>query len=202
VLSATYRQACGDDPAAAAVDADDALLWRWPRRRLEAEAIRDGMLAVSGKLDLTMGGPGFDVFKPNDNYVRVYEPKEQFGPAEWRRMVYQHKPRLQADGVFGAFDCPDAGQAVPRRSASTTPLQALNLLNGGFVVQQADFFAERVKREAGSDATAQVRRAFLLCYARQPREVELVSSLRLVEEHGLVALCRALYNANEFVYVY
>lgn len=149
VLSATYRQGRESNATAAAVDADDALLWRWPPRRLEAEAIRDAMLAVSEKLDLKMGGPGFDVFKPNDNYVRVYEPKDQFGPAEWRRMIYQHKPRLQADGVFGAFDCPDGGQPAPRRSASTTPLQALNLLNGAFVLQQAEFFAERVRREAG-----------------------------------------------------
>ena len=94
-------------------DAGTTLLWRYPPRRLEAEAIRDAVLAVSGKLDLTMGGPGFEVFKPNENYVRVYEPKETWGQAEWRRMVYALKIRSQQDATFGAFDCPDGGADRP-----------------------------------------------------------------------------------------
>ena len=201
VTSATYRQASAARPQAMAVDAASSLLWRYPPRRLEAEAIRDAMLAVSGALDLTPGGPGFDVFKPNDNYVRVYDPKEQFGPVEFRRMVYQFKPRLQHDGTFGAFDCPDAGQAAPARASSTTPLQALNLMNGPFVLQQAGNFAARVKREAGDEPAAQVGRAFALAYGRAPSEQERIEGTRLVRDHGLPALCRALFNANEFVYV-
>jgi hypothetical protein len=201
VLSSTYRQSSATHPSAASIDADARLLWRYPPRRLEAEAIRDAVLAVSGKLDLTPGGPGFDTFKPNDNYVRVYEPKEQFGPAEWRRMVYQFKPRLQPDGTFGAFDCPDAGQAAARRNVSTTPLQALNLMNGPFVVQQAEFFAERVKREAQDAPVGQVNRAFCLAFGRLPDDLEKSGALTLVQRHGLPALCRALFNANEFVYL-
>ena len=84
---------------------------------------------MSGKLDLRMGGPGFSFFEPNDNYVRVYTPKKEFGPADWRRMVYGTVVRQRPDGVFGAFDCPDGGQIAPKRTRSTTPLQALNLLN-------------------------------------------------------------------------
>jgi hypothetical protein len=201
VLSQTYRQSSASNASGVATDADDRLLWRYLPRRLEAEAIRDSILAVSGKLDLTMLGPGFDTFKPNDNYVRVYEPKTEFGPAEWRRMVYQFKPRLQPEGTFGAFDCPDAGQAAARRNTSTTPLQALNLMNGPFVLQQAEFFAERVRREAGGDAPAQVGRAFALAFGRAPDEVEKSASVELVRQYGLAALCRALFNANEFVYL-
>ena len=204
VTSATYRQASASRPTEMAADADSTLLWRYPPRRLEAEAIRDSILFVSGKLDLPArgaGGPGFNVFKPNDNYVRVYDPKDQFGPPEWRRMVYQFKPRSQQDGTFGAFDCPDAGQTMPRRTTSTTPLQALNLLNGPFVVQQAGFFAERVKAEAGNERARQAERAFLHAFGRLPTETERDAAVTLVREHGLAALCRAIFNANEFVYV-
>jgi hypothetical protein len=201
VTSAAYRQGSASRPDAMAVDAGSTLLWRYPPRRLEAEAIRDAILAVSGKLDSTAGGPGFDVFKPNDNYVRVYDPKDQFGPAEFRRMVYQFKPRLQHDGTFGAFDCPDAGQSTPARASSTTPLQALNLMNGPFVVQQAEFFAERLRKDAGEDPAAQVNRAFGLAFGRTPEEAERAAGVQLVRRHGLPALCRALFNANEFVYV-
>jgi hypothetical protein len=131
----------------------------------------------------------------------VYEPKEQFGPPEWRRMVYQFKPRSQQDGTFGAFDCPHAGQAAPKRTTSTTPLQALNLMNGPFVVQQAELFAERVRREAGEDVAAQVGRCFELAFGRTPTQAEREGAAQLVREYGLPALCRAMFNANEFVYV-
>ena len=202
VLSATYRQSGAARPHALVADADSTLLWRYPPRRLEAEAIRDAVLAVSGKLDFTSGGPGFDGFKPNDNYVRVYEPKDEFGPLEWRRMVYQSRPRSQLDGTFGPFDCPDAGQSAPKRNSSTTPLQALNLLNAPFMVQQSELFAERLKKEVGEDVNKQVERGFAHAFGRPPTESEREGAAKLVTEQGLPALCRALLNANEFVYVY
>jgi hypothetical protein len=202
VTSAAYRQSSESDAEARALDGDASLLWRFPPRRLEAEALHDAILAVSGKLDLTMGGPGFDLFKPNANYVRVYEPKEDFGPGEFRRMVYAQKPRLQADGVFAAFDCPDAGQTQPRRAVSTTPLQALNLLNSHFVLGQAETLAERLRREAGEDAGAQVGLSFQLAFGREATATEREVAVKLVGEHGLAAFCRAIYNANEFLYVY
>ena len=114
--------------------------------------------AVSGKLDLRMGGPGFSFFEPNDNYVRVYTPKKEFGPETFRRMVYGTVVRQRPDGVFGVFDCPDAGQIAPKRTRSTTPLQALNLLNSGFIMQQSEFFAERLKSES-TQIEAQASRA-------------------------------------------
>jgi hypothetical protein len=201
LLSSVYRQDSAPRPEAMRIDADSRFLWRFPPRRLEAEPIRDAILAVSGKLDMRMGGPGYHVFEPNDNYVRVYEPKAKFGPEEWRRMVYQFKPRMQQDATFGAFDCPDGAQPTPRRSNSTTPLQALNLFNSPFVVQQAEFLAERLKNEAGVEPAAQAGRAFELALNRRPHEDEIEASSRFITEHGLAAFCRALFNANEFIFM-
>jgi hypothetical protein len=200
VTTATYRQSSAGHDQGRGVDADARLLWRYPPRRLEAETIRDAILAVSGRLVLKMGGPGFDLFEPNNNYVKVYNSRSEFGLEECRRMVYQAKPRMQLDNTFGAFDCPDAGQTVPRRTSSTTPLQALNLLNSAFVVQQAQAFAGRVERE--SSGNSQAIRAFELAFQRKPDRDELRAAQRLVEEHGLAALCRALFNASEFIYVH
>ncbi len=145
MLSATYRQSSQPNARCAAVDAGNRLFWRFAPRRLEAEAIRDAVLWTSGALDLRMGGPGYEVFEPNTNYVKVYTPKKSFGPAEWRRMVYQNKPRMRQDATFGEFDCPDSSQTMARRNISTTALQALNLLNGPFMLQQAGLFASRLE---------------------------------------------------------
>lgn len=202
VLSATYRQASTPRSNALAADASARLLWRFPPRRLEAEPVRDTILAVSGVLDLRMGGRGFDLFEPNDNYVKVYTPKHSFGPGEWRRMVYLAKPRMRLDDTFGAFDCPDAGQAAPRRMASTTPLQALSFLNSPFMTQQAELFADRVRREAGAIVESEVERAFLLAFGRRPSALESASAVALAQKDGLKTLCRALLNANEFIYVF
>ncbi|MFO0810777.1 MAG: DUF1553 domain-containing protein [Gemmataceae bacterium] len=201
VTSAAYRRAGTMTPDGLARDAGNRLLWRFPARRLEAEAIRDSILAVAGTLDPTPGGPGFSPFEPNTNYVRVYTPKTAFGPAEFRRMVYATKVRMQPDPTFGAFDCPDAGQVAPKRGRSTTALQALNLLNSPFVTGQAAAFAERVRREAGDDAAAQVARVFRLAVQRDPAADEAERCAAAVREHGLATLCRALLNANEFLFL-
>lgn len=202
VLSATYRQGTRGNEAAQLVDAGDRLLWRFPPRRLEAEAVRDSILAVSGQLDLREGGPGFDLFEPNGNYVKVYTAKTKFAAGDFRRMIYQAKPRVELDPLFGAFDCPDAGQSAPRRTSSTTPLQALNLLNSEFVVEQAGAFAERLKREAVGGVDSQVTRAFELALGRPPGPEEAAAAAQLVQLHGLAVFCRALYNASEFITVY
>jgi hypothetical protein len=201
LTSATYRQASAFHAQAAAVDKDARLLWRYPPRRLDAEPLRDAYLFVSGKLDLTMYGPGFDLFEPNNNYVKVYNPKKDFGLAEFRRMIYQSKWRMQVDDVFGHFDCPDAGQIAPKRTTSTTALQALALLNSRFMLQQAKFFAERIEKEVGKDVDKQVTHGFRLAFQRDPSATESTAAGRLVREHGLTAFCRALFNANEFLFV-
>ena len=125
MLSATYRQSSRFDLAAAKVDVEGRLLWRDAPRRLEAEAIRDSILAVSGLLDPRVGGPSYDVFEPSNDFLHAYVPKQSFGPAQWRRMVYQLKPRMQQDATFGDFDCPDASQPTAQRNRSTTAQQAL-----------------------------------------------------------------------------
>ena len=201
VTSATYRQ-CSSSDAAGVTLHDNRLLWRFPSRRLEAEPLRDSILAVAGELDLRMGGPGWSPFEPNDNYVRVYAPKQEFGPDDFRRMIYATVVRQRPDGVFGAFDCPDGGQIAPKRTHSTTPLQALNLLNSGFMMQAAGLFAERLEREMGNSVNAQVQRGFALAFQREASAEEIKASTGLIREQGLKIFCRGLLNANEFVYVY
>jgi hypothetical protein len=204
MMSATYRQASRPasqnlDPAK--IDANNRLLWHFPARRLEAEAIRDNILALSGRLDLRMGGPGYYIWEKNTNYVTVFQPKTDLGADEFRRMVYQFKPRTQQDQTFGAFDCPDAALVLPRRNSSTTALQALNLLNSGFIIQQAECFAERLQREAGNEPTGQAAFGFRLAFSREPSATELTAATALIRTHGTPAFCRAVYNANELVYL-
>ncbi|MCL4691710.1 MAG: DUF1553 domain-containing protein, partial [Candidatus Hydrogenedentes bacterium] len=201
LLSNTYRQSAVPRSDALAVDADTRYLWRFPPRRLEAEPLRDSILAVSGALNSAMGGPGYDVFEPDDSYVHIYVPKEEFAPGDLRRMIYQWKPRVEQDITFGVFDCPDATQATPKRVSSTSPLQALSLLNSPFMNAQAEVFAGRLKNEAGETVEDQVRRAFLLAFGREPDAEEAAASAAFVRDHGLVLFCRALYSANEFLYL-
>jgi mono/diheme cytochrome c family protein len=201
VLSSAYRQSSRFDERAAAADAGNRLVWRASPRRLEAEAIRDAMLAAAGTLDRRMGGPGYWIWEPNTNYVVVFTPREDLGPEHERRMVYQYRPRSRLDPTFGAFDCPDGGLVAPRRETSTTALQALNLLNSRFVLAQASRFAERLAREAGPDPAAQVDRAFALAFGRAPEPDERAAAVALVRRHGASALARVLVNANEFVSV-
>jgi len=201
LLSETYRQSSAPNEAALAVDADARMLWRFPPRRLEMEPIRDSILHVTGELDLAMGGPGFDVFEPDDSYVHIYIPKTAFTRVEKRRMIYQWKPRVEQDVTFGIFDCPDASQAMPKRNVSTSPLQSLSLLNSPFMTEQTAAFARRVQAEAGDDIAAQVGRAFALVFTRAPDDEETSRAVELVKAHGLESLCRALLNASEFLYL-
>jgi hypothetical protein len=200
LLSATYRQSSRLDEQALAIDKQNRLLWRMTPRRLETESIRDAILVCSGQLDPTMGGPGYNIWEKNTNYVAVYAPRVEPGADVFRRMVYQFKPRSQQDPTFGAFDCPDAALVAPRRNVSTTALQALNLLNSPFVIRQAAFFAQRLLADAGPDPCRQADRAFELAFGRMPSPTERDAAAHLIRTHGAPALCRALYNANEYVF--
>ena len=200
VNSRTYRQASQPQPAALRVDADSRLLWRFPPRRLEAEAVRDCILSVSGKLNLKMGGRGFDFFNQRGG-LSDYHPKETFNEDGWRRMIYAHKIRMQAVDIFGAFDCPDAGQMKPRRTRSVTPVQSLSLLNSPFTNRQASFFAARVKNEAGDELRKQVDHAFRLATSRTPTADEQAAMHTLAQQHGLEQVCRVLFNTSEFLYL-
>ncbi len=200
VLSQTYRQSSASNRVAAEKDSDVRLLWRFPSRRLEAETIRDAMLAVSGQLNLQMYGRGFDLFNQRGG-LSGFTPVEKFTPENQRRMIYAHKVRREPETVFGAFDCPDAGQSTALRRASTTPIQALNLFNSRFTLEQSEAFAVRVKKDAGADAAAQIRRAYQLALNRDPNDDELRDAEPVVQAHGLATLCRAIFNSNEFLFL-
>jgi mono/diheme cytochrome c family protein len=201
LLSSTFQQDSAPRVNALGVDAASRLLWRFPPRRLEAEAIRDCILSASGVLDKRMGGPGFSGFEVELENVRHFFPKTSFGPEDWRRMVYMTKVRQERDAIFGAFDCPDLSQVMPKRSRSTTPLQALNLFNSHFMLQQAELLANRLEREGTDERNRQMNLAFRLCFGREPQGPELTGAISLAEEHGLVAICRALLNSNEFLFI-
>ncbi len=201
VTSAVWQQSSRPRDEPLKVDAGARLLWRFPPQRLEAEAIRDSILAVAGTLNERMGGPGWNAFKANDNYVRVYTPKEEFTGDDLRRMIYMYKVRMEHDATFGAFDCPDAGQPTASRTKSTTAIQALSLFNSSIVMQQAQAMASRLQKEAGEQPSAQVKTAFMLCFGRLPQPKELDASVSFIGSQGLPAFCRAMLNANEFLFV-
>jgi len=201
LLSRVWQQSSHPNSTAVKVDAGCRLLWRFPTRRLEAEAIRDSILQASGVLDLKMGGQGFSGFEVQMENVRHFFPKKNYGPTDWRRMIYMTKVRQEQESVFGAFDCPDASQGVPKRSRSTTPLQALNLLNSTFVMQQSDLLAKRLEKEAGKAPTAQAARAFRLCFNRSATDSETKDAAAFIKAEGLQQFARAMLNANEFVFI-
>jgi len=200
VLTSTYRQSTRFDPAAAARDADARLLWRYPPRRLEGEEIRDAMLASSGRLDLAMGGPGFNLFDQRGG-LSGFVPVESFEGEGLRRMIYAHQVRRERDPVFGAFDIPDGGQSAARRRESTTPFQALNLFNSRFTLDESEALAKRVLIDVGDDSFRQIRHAWLLVLNREPTPVEQEDAKRTIENYGLPTLCRVLFNSNEFLFI-
>ena len=202
VTSATYRQSTANNSKAAKKDTDNRLLWRMQPRRLEAEAVRDAMLSVSGQLNLQMGGPGYiDVAITPNNGTTYYEAKDVDGAAFFRRTIYRFAPRGGRSALLDTFDCPDPATTAPRRAITTTPLQALSLLNNSFVLRMSNKFAARISTEVKDDVGKQVDRAWQLSLARKPDATETALSVALVKNHGLPALCRGLFNANEFVLV-
>lgn len=200
VLSSTYRQSTEHNPQAVELDADMRLLWRFPSRRMEAESIRDCMLEASGRLDLKMGGRGFSLFKQRGG-LTGFTPIESFSGDGLRRMIYAHKVRRERDAVFGAFDCPDAGQSTARRIESTTPIQSLNLFNSRFTIEQSDAFAARAKAEVGDNVVQQIRRVYQIALNRDPETDEIADAEPVVRAHGLATLCRVLFNSNEFLFL-
>lgn len=201
LTSTTWRQASTPQRAALRIDSGNRLLWRFPPRRLAAEAIRDCMLAVSGELNHQVGGPSFSLHNVGSEYVRHYQPKVEFGPDESRRMIYAMKVRTEPDLVFTAFDCPDGSLTIAQRGLSTTPLQSLNLWNSKFILQQADAMAKRLTREAGDDRAATIDRAWRLVFQRAPTGDEVNEAIGLLQTEDLSALCRALLNSNEFLFI-
>ncbi|MFO1497325.1 MAG: PSD1 and planctomycete cytochrome C domain-containing protein [Verrucomicrobiota bacterium] len=204
VTSAAYQRSGRFDPAAAAKDPENAWLWRRQSRRLDAESYRDSVLAMAGRLDSTMGGPGVQQFKlgkPIQLTPTVdYTPFSWDSPGAGRRSIYRFVYRGLPDPFMDALDFPDAGQLAPTRSFSASALQALVLLNNDFVLHHSQRWAERLQRQCPS-CEDQVRAAFQLAYQREPTSAERADAAACAARDGLPALCRILLNSNEYLFV-
>ena len=196
LLSQTYLQSAAYREDAAKADKDARLLWRFPPRRLSAEELRDTMLAVAGQLKLApMGGPGFRLYKFTQNNVSTYFPLDRHGPETYRRAVYHQNARASVVDVLNDFDLPDIAFAAPKRANTTTPLQALTLLNHSFTLDMAAALADRVD---GPEGVASI---YSCVFQREPTPTESGAAYALIAKHGLLACCRALLNANELLYI-
>jgi hypothetical protein len=213
VSSNTYRMSKRDRPECSATDPEDRLLWRVPYRRLEAEAIRDSMLAVSGKLNPRRGGPGVFPDMPKEALEGNSDPDTVWKASPEReadrRTVYVFVKRSLLVPLVEVLDLCDTTRPTARRNTTTVAPQALTLYNGAFANRMAVSLAERLERDAGSDCGKQIERAYrlLLCRPALPAErMELESYLRKLEQDGSSSkmahqqMCRVLLNLNEFVY--
>jgi len=178
MLSATYRQASrANDPEGLAIDPENKFLWRQNVRRLEAEAIRDTILATTGQLNLTAGGRGFYPILPAQVIGSQSMPGRGWGKSSQaeqnRRSVYVYAKRSLQLPLLEMFDVASTEQSIAARSRTTVAPQALGLLNSDFISRQANCFAQRLQREAGNDPNHQIRRAYALALGRQPTADEL-----------------------------
>jgi len=204
VTSSVYMQSSGHDAEFAKADADNRLLWRMNRSRLDAESIRDAVLQISGKLDPTMGGPSVKQFiespgihvTPNVDYLNF----DVDSPAFHRRSVYRFVFRTLPDPFMETLDCPDASQLTPARSASVTALQALSMMNDAFLVRYSEHLAQKLAKDE-SDRSAQISELYALLLSRPPTADESRAVTHYASKHGLANACRLLLNSNEFMFV-
>ena len=186
-------------------DSDNRYLWRQNRRKLEAEALRDSVLFVSGKLDARMGGPAFQDFiveKPEHSPHYEYGLHDPNDPKSHRRSIYRFIVRSQMSPFMTTLDCADPSMQVGRRNESVSALQALALLNNGFMVAMSRHFAARLDATAtATDLPAKIDLAFRLALSRPPTASEQATFVTYAQHHGLPNACRLLINLNEFVFV-
>jgi hypothetical protein len=208
VTSETWKQSTLADHGAER-DGDNRLLWRQNRRRLSGEQLRDTMLALGNRLDLTMGGPsvvqfihrGDATFMPGGNPAFLdYEHFDPDSPAARRRAIYRFQFRTVPDPLMDALDCPDGGAFTPVRNVSTTPLQAFAMLNDAFLIRQCEHIAARIAAAAES-TNKQVASAFQLILLREEQEHERSKLADYVGRHGLANACQLLLNSNEFLHL-
>jgi hypothetical protein len=215
--SATYKQASTvggamgnqysviSDPwaKAASIDADNRYLWRMNRRKLEAEAIRDSVLFVSGQLDFTMGGPSFRDFvieKPEHSPHYEYQLHDFEDPKCYRRSIYRFIVRSQPEPFMATLDCADPSMLVAKRNESVSPLQALALLNNSFVLTMSKYFARKLET-GGGDLPTQIRRAYYDAMGQLPSPEAQQTLAQYAREFGLTNFCRVLFNLDEFSFV-
>lgn len=205
MTSEAYQMASGhDDPVSQTTDPDNAWLWRFRQQRLEAEALRDTIMAVSGGIDLTIGGPPIFPFVPDD-ILKTSEKgvwrNQPDGPDVWRRSVYVYRRRSLGFPFFDTFDLPDQNQTAAARNVTTVATQALTLMNNAFVLNQATLFADRLKTAAPGDLDAQVELAYRIALTRSPTAGETQVAKELVAEQSLTDLAHVMLNLNEFLYL-
>ncbi|MGO9914980.1 MAG: DUF1553 domain-containing protein [Isosphaeraceae bacterium] len=203
VCSAVYRQSSGSNAAFEAIDADNRYLWRQNRRQLDAEAVRDGVLAVSGTLDQRMGGPGFELFHFKDDHSPVYDhsdPDKVDNLQVRRRSVYRFVVRSVPNPFMEALDCADPNLNTPVRSQTLTALQALALWNDLFIVRQSQEFARKLEA-APTEPRARVAAAYRRALGRAPSAGELDRLAGYAVRHGLAHACLLLWNTNEFIFI-
>jgi hypothetical protein len=207
LLSSTYRQASlsPDNALGLRKDPENRLLWHYPRRRLDAEEIRDALLSLAGKLNRKAGGPSVVVPVADDLIQLLYDPKQwsvTADAAEYdRRSVYLLAKRNLRLPFLEVFDQPDAATSCPRRASSTHALQALELLNGPTTHRLAGAFAQRLERDAGSDPACRVERAYLLATGRVPTPREKELAVKFLTKQPLSEFALAVFNLNAFLYI-
>jgi hypothetical protein len=207
------------DDANAAKDPGNDYLWRYRQRRLEAEIIRDTILAASGNLNPEMGGEPF--FPPIPKEVKESYPNGKWkmseeGPAVWRRSIYSYLKRGLRYPMFDVFDLPNLNVTCENRVTTTVPTQALTMLNNTFVLDQARYFAERVAAKAGNEQDARVRAVYRIALGREPRPEEMEQNVAFLNRQhqyheqrpgvdadlsALIDLCDVVLNLNEFLYI-
>ncbi|MEX2262208.1 MAG: PSD1 and planctomycete cytochrome C domain-containing protein [Bryobacteraceae bacterium] len=185
-------------------DPDNHYLWRYRIQRLEAEIVRDAILAVSGGLNREFGGPSvFPELQPEilaSMKHGIWE-REEDGPKVWRRSVYVYRKRGLPYPFFEVFDLPDQNTSCGGRNVSTVPTQALTLMNNEFVLKQAGLFADRVKETAGDDRDKQIETAYGIALSRPPSAEERQAAQVFLNENSLTGLTHVLLNLNEFLYL-
>ena len=204
MMSSAYQMASAfDDAADAKADPENLYLWRFRPQRLDAEIVRDSMLAAGGNINLEIGGEPIFPYLPKDILAGQYRGKWKNtpeGPAAWRRGVYVYRRRSLPYPMFDTFDHPDMNVTAGARHVSTVPTQALTLLNNPFVLSQADFLAARVKQAAG-DPESQVKEAYRIALARPATATEIRIGADLITRQSLTSFAHVVLNLDEFLYM-
>lgn len=204
VLSETYQRSSQANATLTEADPNNRLLTHSPRRRLEAEAVRDSMLSVAGLLRREMGGPSYQDFviehpehSPHYEYAK-HDPRD---PATMRRSVYRFIARSQTQPLMTSLDCADPSMQVDVRSESNSPTQALSLLNNAFTLMAAEEWADRANKTNRGDRQQLITQMFANAIGRLPSSDEVQMLIALDAEHGTTSVARVIFNLNEFLYV-
>ena len=203
VTSNTYQQSSAYDAEKSKIDSDNRWLWRMNRRRLEAEEMRDSILFVSGALDKTMGGPGYRPFKlerPQHSPHYEYHKFDHSNTSTHRRSIYRFIVRSQPDPWMTTMDCADSSQSTPKRDETLTALQSLSLLNNQFNLVMAERFQQRLEKSSEL-LEEQVDLACGIVMQRQADADTRSMMIAYAKDHGMVNLCRFLFNLSEFIYI-